>query len=256
MKSFMKTVSHSLAILLLAAILCVIPSATSKAYSIESGQYIYDDADLLTENEISKLDTYLRQVAEKWNIDIFILTTNNDQGYSSSDYIINFEDQGHRQKGIFKDDSVIVLVNMDSHEVFIRGYGICERQISDSRIESILDVVTPSLSSSNYYNAMYSFIEQTDIYMDKNVFYFQLWFQLLVACAIGGIVVLIMSVSRGTPITTNSNTYLDQENSRLRFHHDNYVRTVVTKTKKPENNGGSHGSGGGGRSSSGGGRKF
>lgn len=232
--------------LLLAVLLCFIPTATGKAYTIKSGQSIYDDAELLTQNEIDNLNAYLQEVASRWNIDIFILTTNNNGGYSSEDYIDHFKEEACNQKQLFRNDCVLLLINMADREVSISGYGICENQIPNSRATSIREDITPDLTAGNYYDACYSFIQGTDTYMGKDLFYFQVWFQLLVACGIGGLIVTFMAISRGTPVTTNSNTYLDHEHSKLRFHHDNYIRTVVTKTRKPENNSGSSGHGGGG----------
>ena len=79
--------------------------------------------------------------------------------------------------------------------------------------------------------------------LDPHKIYFDLWFQVVVSIVVSGIIVAIIAFSRKTPITTNSNTYLDQSKSHLRFHHDNYIRTVVTKQKKPSNNNNSSGSG-------------
>ncbi|HEX3022954.1 MAG TPA: hypothetical protein VHP81_11240, partial [Lachnospiraceae bacterium] len=111
--------------------------------------------------------------------------------------------------------------------------------------------------------AIKSYIEKTDLYMgtkagvDPDNIFFQLWFQLLIAAIIGFLVVLIMILGAGGKVTTNSHTYLNDSESALTGARDDYIRTTVTKVKKPENNG-NKGSGttSGGNSFNSGGRGF
>jgi uncharacterized protein len=63
-----------------------------------------------------------------------------------------------------------------------------------------------------------------------------LWFQLLVSLTIGGIVVGVMAFNSGGRMTTVSNTYMDQNHSGLIGRRDDYLRTTVTKVRKPTNN--------------------
>ena len=250
-------------LLMLLMIFCLFPTKNVKAYTVVEGKNVYDDAGLLSDSEISQLSEQIASIEKKQGIDIYILTTNDDLGYSSDIYNDYFFKEGHVDKNIFKEDTAILLINMDYREVYLSGYGRCEDQLNSSRIQSITDNAASYLSNREYYKACEVAVDKVAHYMTTDYFYFQVWFQLLVACGISAIIVAIMASSRGTHVTTNANTYLDQSHSRLRFHHDNYIRTVVTKTKKPEsNNNGSHGGGGhssggpSGHSHSGGGSRF
>lgn len=239
---------------------CLFPSDTVKAYTVVQGQKIYDDAGLLSDYEISQLSAQIVSVEKAQGIDIYILTTNDDQGYTSDTYSDYFFDEGHVDKNIFKEDTVILLINMDYREVYLSCYGRCKDKFNSSRIHTITDAVASHLSDMEYFKACEVAIDNIDHYMETDLFYFQVWFQLLVACGISAVIVIIMAVSRGSHVTTTANTYLDQGHSRLRFHHDNYIRTVVTKTRKPQNNnsggGGRSGGGPSGHSHSGGGSRF
>lgn len=118
---------------------------------------------------------------------------------------------------------------------------------------------TSSQNSSDY--AQKQFVE--------NVVY-HTGLQLLAAAIIGVIAVAIMASRSGGAVTTNNRTYLNEGNSGITARRDDYIRTSVTKVKRPEPNTNhntgansnrsfrSSGGGGisrGGRSHSGGGRR-
>ena len=79
------------------------------------------------------------------------------------------------------------------------------------------------------------------------------WFQIIASLTIAGIAVSVMAYNSGGRITVNEGTYRDFSNSRVIERNDNYIRTSVTKRRKPsDDNQNSGGSGGGGGVSSGG----
>ena len=91
--------------------------------------------------------------------------------------------------------------------------------------------------------------------------YLRAWVQLVVALVIGGIVVGGMAASNGGTMTVNANTYLDERYSGIRARRDDYIRTSVTKRRKPQETRSSGGGGGshhssGGHSHSSAGRHF
>ena len=81
--------------------------------------------------------------------------------------------------------------------------------------------------------------------------YLRAWVQLIAALIIGGIAVSVMAVKSGGVMTVNADTYLDSRYSGIRARRDDYIRTSVTKRKKPKPSEGG-GSSGGGQVSSGG----
>lgn len=227
----------------LAALTCLLPNTNVKAYSVVEGQNIYDDAGLLTNDETAKLQKKIDKVQEKDRVTIYLVTTKDDQGLSSFDYADEFFTEAHIEKGLTTDDAVVFLINMDYREVLINAYGKTEDLIDPNTATSITDNVASYLKDNEYYSASKAGIDDITMYVEKNYIIFHAWFQILAALILSGIIVAIMAFSRKTPMTTNSVTYLDQSNSRLRFHHDNYIRTTVTKVRKPQNNGGSGGGG-------------
>ena len=94
-----------------------------------------------------------------------------------------------------------------------------------------------------------------------------IWFQIIVSLAVGGIVVGIMAYHSGGRMTVRGNDYMDASHSGLIGRRDDYISTRVTRIRKPTQNNtigrGGFNAGGfrggmsmGGRSHSSGGRRL
>lgn len=273
----------------------------SETGTTESNQHVYDKADLLSTSEIEDLEKMCTEYGDEAGIEIMILTHDDPDAVYAEDYIENFEDN------LPVGDRVYILLDMQNRDVFMEGYGLAETYIHSKRIATIIDEITPSLSNGDYYDAFATYIERSAAYMsdDSELNYdhdytaskpqsnnpnasnydetwpaqynsgnnavdsilTNVWFQLLAAVIIGIIAVAIMAYNSGGKMTTGGNTYMDSGNSGLIGRRDDYVRTQVTRVRKPQNNNNNQGGGfnaggfrggssGGGRSHSSGGGKF
>lgn len=232
---------------------------TYPAFADTGEQRVYDKAGLLGAQEIETLEALSREIGQRYNASIYMLTDKSSNGLSRKRYIEDFADQ------MEVTNSTIIFVNMEEGDrgVEIQGYGTNEFYMNDSRIEHVLDKIVPYLSAGEYYTALTTFLEQTETYLGRNPKEDSLlansWFQLAVSLAVGGIVVAIMAVHSGGKVTVNERTYLDSSRSKVIARHDDFVRTATTRVRRPQSNSGGRGGGGvsmGGRSHSGGGRSF
>lgn len=304
MKQFFLFKSIGLLTLLL-LMATAISLTTANAYAAETGssdigQHVYDEAGLLSTSETEALEQMCIDYGNEAGIDIMILTHDNPNAVYAEDYIEDFEDQlpvGNR---------VYLLIDMNERVVFMEGYGTAETYIHSKRIDTIIEAITPDLSNGNYYNACEAYIKNSAAYMsddselnydhdytagtpqssdpnapnydetwpaDRNsgssdfvLFISNVWVQLIAAIIIGVITVSIMAYNSGGRMTAGSSNYIEQNNSGLIGRRDDYVRTQVTRVRKPQNNNSSHGgfnaggfrggSSGGGRSHSSGGGHF
>ena len=266
----------------------------------ESNQRVYDDAGLLSTSEISDLEKMCTDYGKEAGIEIMILTHNDPSAPYAATYIEDFNDK------LPKADRVYILVDMHNRDVFMEGYGTAETYINSKRINTIIDEITPSLTNGDYLTAFEAYIKDSAAYMkddselnyDHNYTantpqssdpsaanYDPTWrgnssstdqtietvlknplFQLVVALIIGGITVGVMAYNSGGRMTTGGSTYMDASDSGLIGRRDDYIRTVVTRVRRPQNNnnsGGGFNAGGfrggmsaGGQSHSSGGGKF
>ena len=268
---------------------------------------IYDYADLLTEDEEIELELKYYQWGLEAETDIILVTTDDMESKSDKVYLEDFQDELYFTQDMLAENASLMLINMEDRVVTIQGYGDCEFWINNDRIEYILDWVYEGLVDGNYYAAAESFGEQTTYYMnqDKGVsteyepgqdygesyggpsdYYseplserYTVWEylgemlseaffgSLLIAVIGSSIACLIIGWNRKTKVTVYPATYMDQQNSGLSAKRDDYLRTTVTKIRRPkESSSGGHSSGGrssggggrssGGRSHSGGSRRF
>jgi uncharacterized protein len=227
-------------------------------------RHVYDDAKLLSSAEASDIEDKCISYGKDAGINIFILTHDDSSAVDGEIYIENFFDTN--LKGTY-DDSVILLVDMANRDVVLEGYGTAETYIHSQRGDVIIDKISPYLTDEKYADAFEIYIERSAAYMkDKSdpnysrnyttapetrdtasaedTILTNIWFQLLVAAAIGAISVGIMAYNAGGRMTAGGGTYMDQNNSGLIGRRDDYIRTTVTRIRKPENNnsnGGFHG---------------
>ena len=247
-------------------------------------QYVYDEEQLLTEEEMIKLENLCKTKGEEAKVSILLLTKPLSSYEAEKTYMEEVFDTLY-DAGTILADTAMLLINMEIRDVYIQGYGQCEFYLNNDRIEYILDDIIPYLSDGDYYDAMELFIEEVVYYMGESQGvdfdyeygedYGESWdgpsnyypdseamspsmklkqipwiILILISFAIGGIAVAIMASSSGGKMTVNSHSYFDEANSRLTVKRDDYVRTNVTKRRKPQE---TTRSGGSGRSSGGGG---
>ncbi|MFD1450904.1 TPM domain-containing protein [Oceanobacillus sojae] len=234
-------------------------------------QYIYDDANIFTDNERTDLEQRAAEYSEENEIDILILTKGEQDGIDIGDYIDDFYDaQG---PGYDKKHGDTVVLGLDfsggpgQRDIDVGGFYKGEKYMNNDRSQQLAEDLVSDLAAGDYYDAGLLYIEKVDQYMGVNPIvnpdsiFLKTWFHLLVAVIIGAAIVGSMIFNMGGRVTTNASTYLDANNSRVKNKSDRYLRQTVTKTKIQKNTGGGRGGGGtrttgGGHSRSSGRAKF
>lgn len=250
--------------------------ASEEIQSEETEKYIYDEAGILTDSEIEKLEDLSKEYKKEAGIEIFVLTHNDKNSTYPEKYIEDFEDK------LPAADRVYFLYDMYRGEIFIEGYGLAETYIHSKRIDKIFDSLEDDLKSGYYFNAFETYITMAAAYMkddsdlnyDHNYIYesvpedfdqdneysyddygyeehyekqykkdrlennifFNIWFQIFLSLIIGGIAVGIMAFNSGGRMTAGANDYMDRSKSGLIGRRDQYTHSTVTKTRKPSNN--------------------
>lgn len=225
-------------------------------------QKIFDEAGLLSESEKSQLETFAGEVSEQHATDVIIVTTNDAGGRTAERYMADFYDEKIAEQGLSKWNAVILAIDMGQRDLYLGSFYKGKTYLGHQRIETILDRITPLITAERYEEAFQTLLSQADRYLDgepANIL-MQWWFQIVVGLVIGGLVVGSLVYSSGGRVTINSQTYMDTANSRVLNQRDRYIRTTVTKVRKPKSSSGGGGGGGGrtggGHSYSGGGRSF
>lgn len=235
-----------------AAILLLLPwELSAKAESLNQTQYIYDYAELLTEEEVAELESLARKLGEERNTAFLVITANGTEGKDIVPFVEDFYDEqapGYDQP---HGNTAILTIDMQERDVYLAGFKKAEQYLDSGRLDRIRNKITPDLSEGQYYQAFSTFIYTAHQYMgyepgvNPENLLFKWWFQLAAALLTAGIIVMIMGYRTGGRITVNARTYMDSSRSGVLNQYDHFVRKTVTKQKKPSSNSGGGGGGGG-----------
>ncbi|MCY8547166.1 TPM domain-containing protein [Bacillus vallismortis] len=234
------------AIFVVLAVFVVMPLLGFEAVrASESQQHVYDHAHLLTKAEIGKLESLSAELGAKRETDFIIITTKSTNGEDIADYAGDFYDR------YGKGSTAILTIDMADREVYISGYQKAEKYLDNSRLNSIRNTISSDLSNEDYFNAFQTYIQLSYKGMgikpgiNPDSVFFAWWFQLIAAIAVGGIAVSIMLYHAGGKVTVNGNTYMDHRTSDVIDQYDTYIRTTVTRERKPSDKDSGGGGGGG-----------
>nr|WP_244943947.1 TPM domain-containing protein [Siminovitchia fortis] len=238
--------------LILMAFFLIFPFAFAAADS-PSKQRVFDDAGLLSDNEVKELEKLAEKHGAKRDTDFIILTSNNEENKDVVEFMQDFYDEQAPGYDKPHGNTAILTLDMKNRDVYVAGFYKAETYLDNHRATLVREKITPDLSDGNYYKAFQSFIKTSSKYMgirpgvDPDNILFNLWFQIIASLAIAGAIVGIMAFNTGGKVTVNARTYQDNENTRVNHRRDQYIRTTTTKRRKPSNkSSGSGFSGGGG----------
>ena len=150
---------------------------------------------------------------------------------TKENYVTAFELFVKRSAAFMKDDSEL---NFDHNY----DYNTSEGNTNQS------NNITRNQGNDNYNSYPYpgNNVRYSNSANNTNDFFTNIWFQLILSLSIGGITVAIMAYNAGGKMTAGGNNYIDMQNSGLVGRRDDYLRTRITRVRKPTQNN----SGGGG----------
>ena len=246
-------------------IISIVVSTFGSVVLADNKQRIYDDAEILTQAEISQLEKLASLYSEKRETDFIVLTTK-DASKSAEQYMADFYDEQKLGYDKPNGNTAIISVNLSRNEVYLSGFYKGKTYLSSKRLDKIRQDVTSDLTEGQYASAFKIFFERADYYFDfkpsvnPDSLFYKTYFQFILALVLALIIVGIMLFQSNSKITTTENTYRDIERSKVIRRKDKYLRRVVTKSYSPKPKSGSGGGGGGmtggGHSYSGSGGRF
>jgi uncharacterized protein len=262
----MKRVLFILTVILL--LVSMLPSL-----ALAAGQKIFDYAELFSPDELAQLQTIVDTHTANYGSDLGIVTITDNGGKSPQAYADDFYDQNG-----FGNDGMLLLIDMESRELYISTKGSMIDILNDDRINDLLDLMYTYVSDKAYFAAMQRTIEKAETYMESGPVSGQYreevqprsltpgWIviSILIGAGIGGLVVLIIYKQYKKAYKPVPYDYRKEANLSLNTTLDNLIDTHTTSRYIPPDND-SFGSSGGrssthssssGSSHGGGGRSF
>lgn len=145
-------------------------AAAPTALAAESGeQFVFDKADLLTTEEEDELNDMANNLAENFNMNFVILTTDDAEGKEAEVYADDFYmDNGFYDDG--KDGGAIYIIAMDNRRVQVETVGDMKvRYITDDRVDGIIDAGYEDVKDGAYAAAFEAMLNATVDYIEDGV---------------------------------------------------------------------------------------
>lgn len=253
----------SIAVAVVLLLLAALPVNTLDVRAEEQNQdkqYVIDEAEILTDAQVEKLEKLCKEKSEKCKTDIVILTVNNKLDYSALDqYMLNILTTKYGYNGTGTDcDAVGYVINVNQSiraDRLVVTAGISQDQISNDQMDSVRKSAEKKLKNNDYYAGCVKYVNGMELRLNRN-FFFQcmtyLPIKLLIAAAVAIIAVLIMMFNAKAKMTVSGNTYAKGHHGELLGQSDHFINTTVVRRQIQTNHGGGGGGGGGGARSSGG----
>lgn len=243
--------------LILVLVLCACTAMPAFAAE-EKAPCVLDLAQLLTKEEADALETKLVAIAEKFNVEVAIVTMPTCEG----------EDHGAYAKSIYREcnyglgenkDGILLLIDMDEENRgwYIYGKALGADAMTDSEIDAVGEDMTPDLKDGNYAAAFDTFADKCEERIDIaiNGEPFDPMMSFIVALVIGVVLALIVTgVMKGKLKSVRSQraatNYVRQGSLNVTESYEMFLYRTVEKREKPKSSSsessGSRESGGGG----------
>lgn len=142
--------------------------AILKTPAVLASEKVYDFANLLTETEEEQLYNQVITYIENTNYDLALVTINENNKYSAMEYADDFFD--YNDFGINSSrDGLLILIDMDTREIWVSTSGQAIKMYSDLRIDNIIDAGFNYLKNSKYYDCLSHMIDKMDYYFNLGV---------------------------------------------------------------------------------------
>ena len=235
-----------------------------KTPRVDADKKIYDFADLLTDSEEERLYGEVKSFIETYNMDMVIVTIDDNNKSTSQDWADDFYDYNDFGVGNTY-DGLLFLIDMDKRNMWISTTGHAILVYSDIRIDNILDDTYEQISKKDYYMCSTVFIKDAKKYakqgvassnknykIDSNGEYVKVEpfpiFPIMVVSSIATLIFFLIARARHRTIAkaTKASQYLVKNSLDLSVRDDKFINTHTSKTYSPQSSGG--GSSGGGSS--------
>lgn len=265
-------------------LLCFLMMLLILAVPVLADSGVYDYGSLFTAEETAELEKEAAEIAEEYEMNILMLTTNDAAGRSSAAYAENFyEENGFDTNGVR--GGIVLLIDMDNRELNLVTNKDMIYYITDQREEKIYDAGYDDVKDGEYGSSMKHMLEQTKEFLEDGIPDNQYTYDtktgkivrhrslsggeiaaaFVTALLCAGISCLIL-YRRYSNVQKYNYAVNDHADIRLTGQRDEQIDKVVTRRRKPQSSssgGGSdsgrsstHTSSGGGTYGGGNGRSF
>jgi uncharacterized protein len=211
---------------------------TTEAAMPENEQFLYDEADLLTDSEEVTLVEKLKDVSRACNAQLVVVTIASMDGGDIDSYVDYLYDSmgfGYGENH----DGVLLLVCMDPREYRILSNGYAGTAIGPDQIDTLCDFMETYLPNGYYTSAFHSFADQSGEFLEYYLMGspFKVGKSLAISLIIGIIAGLIVAfILKGQLKSVRKQNqaygYVKPGSMTVNIQYDIFLYRTVTRTKK------------------------
>lgn len=223
-------------------LLALLLSMALPTYAASTDEFLYDEADLLSQQEEAALAERLSQISSTYNAQVVIVTLNDMGGAGIDTYVEFLYDTMDFGYGANR-DGVLLLISMDVREFRILTNGFAADAITLNDIDSISDGIVSDLSAGDYASAFDLFASDCRFYLDGyiNGFSFPVGSSLLISLLIGFVIALIVTLVmkgqlKSVHRQSRASSYIKSGSMQLTTSRDLFLYRDVKRIKKETNN--------------------
>lgn len=123
--------------------------------------YVVDEADLLTEEEETELETLAEEISRRQECDVVLVTANTLNGATPMDYADDYFDYNGYGYGPDR-TGLLLLISMEERDWWISTRGEAIQAFTDTGIQYLGDKFLSSLSYGDYEDAFAAYFETAD----------------------------------------------------------------------------------------------
>lgn len=211
---------------------------TTEAAMPENEQFLYDEADLLTDSEEVTLIEKLKDVSRACNAQLVVITIASMDGGDIDSYVDYLYDSmgfGYGENH----DGVLLLVCMDPREYRILSNGYAGTAIGPDQIDTLCDFMETYLPNGHYTSAFHSFADQSGEFLEYYLMGspFKVGKSLAISLIIGiiaGLIVAFILKGQLKSVRKQDQAYGYEKpgSMTVNLQYDIFLYRTVTRTKK------------------------
>ncbi len=216
--------------------------------------FIFDKVGLLSQENFNDIHTQAQKIYATHNVAVYTIVVESmpEKKEINIDYYVMDYAKKFKNTLSISNDTVILFICMEKGNRWreILAFGSVHKKLTNSRLRSIQNIITPNLTAGSYYTAINAYYTSVEIYIKQEtpINYIAHGVILLISLGIAGALVHYLVKIAGGEVTVSHRTY-SSNTAKVTHTHAQHLYTTKTKIK-------SSSSGGGGGSSRGGGGRF
>lgn len=127
-----------------------------------STQKVYDNASLLSKEQVKELEDKITYLFNVYKIDVGIVTTKNLEGKTTRGYAQDFYNDTP-----YASDGLLLLIDMQNRVPHISTKGLATSYFKDERIKILLDSLHSSLKEGDFNHACLIFLDKVESYLKQ-----------------------------------------------------------------------------------------